>query len=59
MSIAEVIAQVPAESGIWFVSCPTCNGGVQEGFWNFNFYLFVKNNMVPSCKISTELKIQN
>jgi len=30
MSIAEVIAQVPAESGIWFVGCPNCNGGTQE-----------------------------
>jgi len=30
MSIDEVIALVPNESGIYFVGCPNCNGGVQE-----------------------------
>ena len=30
MSVKEVIAQVPTESGIFFVGCPNCHGGVQE-----------------------------
>ncbi|MEO5998296.1 MAG: heparinase II/III family protein [Chitinophagaceae bacterium] len=30
MSVKEVIVQVPAESGIFFVGCPNCHGGVQE-----------------------------
>ena len=31
MSVEEVIAQVPHGSGIYFVGCPNCNGGAQEG----------------------------
>lgn len=30
MSIKEVIAQVPAESGIFYIGCPNCHSGVQE-----------------------------
>jgi len=30
MSIKQVIAQVPTESGIFFVGCPSCHGGEQE-----------------------------
>ncbi len=31
MSIDEIIAEVPVASGIYFVGCPECNGGAQEG----------------------------
>lgn len=31
MSVEDVIAQVPPGSGIYFVGCPNCNGGAQEG----------------------------
>lgn len=31
MSVEEVMAQVPPGSGIYFVGCPNCNGGAQEG----------------------------
>lgn len=30
MTIAEVIAEVPTESGFNFIGCPNCNGGAQE-----------------------------
>ncbi len=31
MSLEEVIALVPTGSGIYYVGCPNCNGGSQEG----------------------------
>jgi hypothetical protein len=30
MSLKEVIAQVPTESGIFFIGCPNCHSGAQE-----------------------------
>lgn len=30
MSIAEVIAEVPTATGLFYIGCPNCNGGAQE-----------------------------
>ncbi len=30
MTIKDVVAQVPTESGIFFIGCPNCHGGVEE-----------------------------
>jgi len=30
LSVEEVIAQVPSESGMYFAGCPNCNGGAEE-----------------------------